>query len=131
QLPTTCTRTNPAQSSPTTPIRPTPQELKAFGEPDFTICNAGAFPSNRLTAGVDSKTSICLSLEDRELIILGTEYAGEMKKGVFTVTNYFAPKRGLLSMHCSATADRQSGQSALLFGLAGTGKPTMSADPNR
>ena len=72
-----------------------------------------------------------LSLEDRELIILGTEYAGEMKKGVFTVANYFAPKRGLLSMHCSATADQQTGRSSLLFGLCGTGKTTLSADPKR
>src|SRR4029078_2130947 len=59
------------------------------------------------------------------------EYAGEMKKGVFTVANYFGPKRGLLSMHCSATADRQSGRSSLLFGLSGTGKTTLSADPKR
>ena len=95
------------------------------------IYNAGAFPANRLTAGVGSKTSIGLSLEDRELIILGTEYAGEMKKGVFTVANYFAPKRGLLSMHCSATADKQTGRSSLLFGLSGTGKTTLSADPKR
>src|SRR6516164_4216183 len=112
-------------------IRPTKQELDTFGAPDFVICNAGAFPSNLFTVGVDSKTSICLSLEDRELIILGTEYAGEMKKGVFTVANYFAPKRGLLSMHCSATADRQSNHSSLLFGLSGTGKTTLSADPKR
>src|SRR5262249_6386966 len=98
---------------------------------DFVICNAGAFPANRLTAGVDSRTSVSLSLEERELIILGTEYAGEMKKGVFTVANYFAPKRGLLSMHCSATADRQSARSSLLFGLSGTGKTTLSADPKR
>jgi phosphoenolpyruvate carboxykinase (ATP) len=80
---------------------------------------------------MSSGTSVCLSLEDRELIILGTEYAGEMKKGVFTVANYFAPKRGLLSMHCSATADRRSGRSSLLFGLSGTGKTTLSADPKR
>jgi phosphoenolpyruvate carboxykinase (ATP) len=78
-----------------------------------------------------SKTSVCLSLEDRELVILGTEYAGEMKKGVFTVANYFAPKRGVLSMHCSATADKRTGRSSLLFGLSGTGKTTLSADPNR
>jgi len=78
-----------------------------------------------------STTSIDLSLEDRELVILGTEYAGEMKKGVFTVANYFAPKRGILSMHCSATADKQTGRSSLLFGLSGTGKTTLSADPKR
>ena len=80
---------------------------------------------------MDSTTSIDLSLEDKELVILGTEYAGEMKKGVFTVTNYFVPKRGVLSMHCSATADKKTGASSLLFGLSGTGKTTLSADPKR
>lgn len=126
-----CSRPYHALFMHTMLIRPTKEELTRFGEPDFLICNAGEFPANRLTAGVDSKTSICLSLEDRELIILGTEYAGEMKKGVFTVANYLAPKRGLLSMHCSATADPQSGKSSLLFGLSGTGKTTLSADPKR
>jgi phosphoenolpyruvate carboxykinase (ATP) len=126
-----CSRPYHALFMHTMLIRPTKQELEAFGTPDFVICNAGAFPSNRFTAGFESKTIICLSLEDRELIILGTEYAGEMKKGVFTVANYFAPKRGLLSMHCSATADRRSGRSSLLFGLSGTGKTTLSADPKR
>lgn len=126
-----CSRPYHALFMHTMLIRPSKQELAEFGEPDFVILNAGAFPSNRLTTGVDSKTSVCLSLEDRQLVILGTEYAGEMKKGVFTVANYFAPKRGLLSMHCSATADRQTGRSSLLFGLSGTGKTTLSADPNR
>jgi phosphoenolpyruvate carboxykinase (ATP) len=126
-----CSRPYHALFMHTMLIRPTKKELEAFGKPDFVICNAGEFPANRLTAGMESKTSICLSLEDRELIILGTEYAGEMKKGVFTVANYFAPKRGLLSMHCSATADRKSGSSSLLFGLSGTGKTTLSADPKR
>jgi phosphoenolpyruvate carboxykinase (ATP) len=126
-----CSRPYHALFMHTMLIRPTKEELAAFGKPDFVICNAGAFPSNRLTPGVDSKTSVNLSLEDRELIILGTEYAGEMKKGVFTVVNYFAPKRGLLSMHCAATADRRSGKSSLLFGLSGTGKTTLSADPKR
>lgn len=126
-----CSRPYHALFMHTMLIRPTKQELADFGQPDFVICNAGAFPANRLTAGVDSKTSVCLSLEQRELIILGTEYAGEMKKGVFTVANYFAPKRGLLSMHCSATADRETGRSSLLFGLSGTGKTTLSADPTR
>jgi phosphoenolpyruvate carboxykinase (ATP) len=126
-----CSRPYHALFMRTMLIRPTPQELSEFGKPDFTIYNAGEFPANRLTEGVGSKTSINLSLEDRELIILGTEYAGEMKKGVFTVVNYFAPGRGLLSMHCSATADKQTGRSSLLFGLSGTGKTTLSADPKR
>jgi phosphoenolpyruvate carboxykinase (ATP) len=112
-------------------IRPTPGELADFGKPDFVIYNAGTFPANRLTAGIGSKTSISLSLEDRELVILGTEYAGEMKKGVFTAVNYFALERNILSMHCSATADKETGRSSLLFGLSGTGKTTLSADPKR
>ena len=112
-------------------IRPTRDELANFGTPDFVIYNAGAFPANRLTTGMGSTTSVDLSIEDKELVILGTEYAGEMKKGVFTVANYLAPKRGLLSMHCSATADPQTGASSLLFGLSGTGKTTLSADPKR
>jgi len=112
-------------------IRPTPQELASFGKPDFVIYNAGAFPASQMTVGMGSKTSVSLSLEDRELVILGTEYAGEMKKGVFTVVNYFAPKRNVLSMHCSAAADKKTGRSSLLFGLSGTGKTTLSADPKR
>ena len=112
-------------------IRPTRDELANFSRPDFTIYNAGTFPANRLTSGMGSTTSIDLSLEDRELVILGTEYAGEMKKGVFTAANYLAPRRGILSMHCSATADKETGRSSLLFGLSGTGKTTLSADPKR
>jgi phosphoenolpyruvate carboxykinase (ATP) len=112
-------------------IRPTAKELANFGEPDAVIFNAGAFPANQRTVGMTSKTSIDVSLESREMVILGTEYAGEMKKGVFTLMNYFGPKQGILSMHCSATADPPTGQSSLLFGLSGTGKTTLSADPKR
>jgi phosphoenolpyruvate carboxykinase (ATP) len=126
-----CSRPYHALFMHTMLIRPTKEELEKFGAPDFVIYNAGAFPANRLTAGMGSKTSVDLSLEDKELVILGTEYAGEMKKGVFTVSNYFAPKRGVLSMHCSATADKETGRSSLLFGLSGTGKTTLSADPKR
>jgi phosphoenolpyruvate carboxykinase (ATP) len=126
-----CSRPYHALFMRTMLIRPTSEELQSFGKPDFVIYNAGAFPANRLTTGMTSKTSIDLSLEDRELIILGTEYAGEMKKGVFTVANYLAPKRGILSMHCSATADKETGRSSLLFGLSGTGKTTLSADSKR
>jgi phosphoenolpyruvate carboxykinase (ATP) len=112
-------------------IRPTPEELESFGEPDCTILNAGAFPANRHTEGMTSKTSVDLSLERREIVVLGTEYAGEMKKGVFTLMNYIMPKKGILSMHCSATADKQRDKSSVLFGLSGTGKTTLSADPKR
>src|SRR6266481_3690684 len=126
-----CSRPYHALFMHTMLIRPTREELAGFGTPDLVIYNAGAFPANRLTTGMGSTTSIDLSLEDKELVILGTEYAGEMKKGVFTVANYFVPKRGLLSMHCSATADKKTGVSSLLFGLSGTGKTTLSADPKR
>jgi phosphoenolpyruvate carboxykinase (ATP) len=126
-----CSRPYHALFMHTMLIRPTLEELTAFDQPDFTIYNAGAFPADRLLPGVSSTTSVCLSLEDRELVILGTEYAGEMKKGVFTAANYFAPRRGVLSMHCSATADKNTRRSSLLFGLSGTGKTTLSADPKR
>jgi phosphoenolpyruvate carboxykinase (ATP) len=111
-------------------IRPTADELRNFGEPDFVIYNGGRFPANRYTSEMTSTTSVDLSFEHRELVILGTEYAGEMKKGIFTVMNYLMPKRGVLSMHCSANAG-EDGQTALFFGLSGTGKTTLSADPRR
>ncbi len=126
-----CSRPYHALFMRTMLIRPTSAELATFREPDFTIYNAGEFPANRLTAEMGSTTSIVLSLEDRQLVILGTEYAGEMKKGVFTAVNYFAPRHGILSMHCSATADKTTGRASLLFGLSGTGKTTLSADPSR
>jgi phosphoenolpyruvate carboxykinase (ATP) len=111
-------------------IRPSDEELNSFGEPDFVIINAGAFPANPYTAQMTSKTSIDLSFENGELVILGTQYAGEMKKGVFTVMNYLMPKRNVLSMHCSAN-EGDSGDVTLFFGLSGTGKTTLSADPAR
>src|SRR6201984_1395594 len=126
-----CSRPYHALFMHTMLIRPTKEELTSFGEPQFVIINAGAFPANKLTTGMGSTTSIDLSIEDKQLIILGTEYAGEMKKGVFIVANYFAPKRGLFCMHCSATADKTTGASSLLCGLSGTGKTTLSADPKR
>ena len=112
-------------------IRPSREELAAFGEPDCVIFNAGAFPANSHTAGMTSKTSVDLSLERREVVILGTEYAGEMKKAVFTLMNYLMPRRDVLSMHCSVTASKESGSTSVLFGLSGTGKTTLSADPKR
>jgi phosphoenolpyruvate carboxykinase (ATP) len=112
-------------------IRPTPEQLADFGKPDYVIYNAGRFPANLHTAGMTSKTSICLDFKEGEVVILGSEYAGEMKKGVFTIMNYLMPKCGVLSMHCSATADPATGKSSILFGLSGTGKTTLSADPKR
>ena len=112
-------------------IRPEAGELTSYGEPDCVIYNAGTFPANQHVEGLTSKTSVNLSLEHREVVILGTEYAGEMKKAVFTLMNYLMPKAGVLSMHCSATTDRESDESSVLFGLSGTGKTTLSADPKR
>ncbi|MCA9552363.1 MAG: phosphoenolpyruvate carboxykinase (ATP) [Myxococcales bacterium] len=112
-------------------IRPTQDELDSYGEPDFVILNAGRFPANRHTAGMTSKTSVDLSFENKELVILGTEYAGEMKKGVFTIMNYLMPKKGILSMHCSANEGEDPNDVSVFFGLSGTGKTTLSADPKR
>lgn len=111
-------------------IRPTAEQLADFGEPDFTIFNAGVFPANVHTPQVASGTSVAISFEQKEAIILGTEYAGEMKKGVFTIMNYLMPKRGVLSMHCSAN-EGSNGDVSLFFGLSGTGKTTLSADVHR
>jgi phosphoenolpyruvate carboxykinase (ATP) len=112
-------------------IRPNAEQLASFGEPDYVIYNAGGFPANRHTAGMTSSTSVDLSFARREFVILGTDYAGEMKKGVFTIMNYLMPKSGLLSMHCSATQARDGSDTSILFGLSGTGKTTLSADPKR
>jgi phosphoenolpyruvate carboxykinase (ATP) len=111
-------------------IRPTAKELASFGEPDYTILNAGAFSANRYTSGMTSKTSVALHFGRQEFVILGTEYAGEMKKGVFTIMHYLMPKQGVLSMHCSANEGHE-GDVSIFFGLSGTGKTTLSADPNR
>ncbi|HRR08752.1 MAG TPA: phosphoenolpyruvate carboxykinase (ATP) [Rhodothermales bacterium] len=111
-------------------IRPTKEELESFGEPDYVIYNAGAFGANRYTDGMTSKTSVDLCFERKQFVILGTEYAGEMKKGVFTIMNYIMPERDVLSMHCSANEGKE-GDVSLFFGLSGTGKTTLSADPNR
>jgi phosphoenolpyruvate carboxykinase (ATP) len=111
-------------------IRPTAEELKNFGTPDFVVYNAGQFPSNPKQESIKSKTCVALSFEKQEFVILGTQYAGEMKKGVFTIMNYLMPKKGFLSMHCSAN-EGKSGDVSLLFGLSGTGKTTLSADPQR
>jgi phosphoenolpyruvate carboxykinase (ATP) len=111
-------------------IRPTTEELETFGDPDYVIFNAGEFPANRQTPKMTSKTSVDLCFERKEFVILGTEYAGEMKKGVFTIMNYIMPKENILTMHCSANEGR-NGDVSLFFGLSGTGKTTLSADPHR
>ncbi|CDK28231.1 unnamed protein product [Kuraishia capsulata CBS 1993] len=113
-------------------IQPTEEELKNFGEPDFTIWNAGQFPANVFTKGMTSSTSVEINFKDMEMVILGTEYAGEMKKGIFTVMFYLMPIRHkVLTLHSSANQGTVSGDVTLFFGLSGTGKTTLSADPNR
>ncbi|KAF5670604.1 phosphoenolpyruvate carboxykinase [Fusarium heterosporum] len=111
-------------------IRPTREELNDF-HPDYTIYNAGKFPANRYTEGMTSGTSVAINFEQKEMVILGTEYAGEMKKGVFTVLFYEMPiKHNVLTLHSSAN-EGKNGDVTLFFGLSGTGKTTLSADPNR
>jgi phosphoenolpyruvate carboxykinase (ATP) len=111
-------------------IRPSREELEHF-EPDYTIYNAGAFPANRYTSGMTSSTSVALNFADKEMVILGTEYAGEMKKGIFTVLYYEMPvKHNVLTLHSSAN-EGQDGDVTVFFGLSGTGKTTLSADPKR
>lgn len=112
-------------------IRPTEEQMKTYGSPDFTIYNAGAFPANRYTAGMTSSTSVAINFTTHEMVILGTEYAGEMKKGIFTVMFYLMPvKHNVLTLHSSAN-EGQAGDVTLFFGLSGTGKTTLSADPHR
>ena len=105
--------------------------MKTYGSPDFTIYNAGAFPANRYTAGMTSSTSVAINFATHEMVILGTEYAGEMKKGIFTVMFYLMPvKYNVLTLHSSAN-EGKNGDVTLFFGLSGTGKTTLSTDPNR
>jgi phosphoenolpyruvate carboxykinase (ATP) len=112
-------------------IRPTEEQMQSFGAPDFTIYNAGAFPANRYTAGMTSSTSVSINFNTQEMVILGTEYAGEMKKGIFTVMFYLMPvKHNVLTLHSSAN-EGPNGDVTLFFGLSGTGKTTLSADPTR
>lgn len=113
-------------------IKPTNEELKNFGEPDFTIWNAGQFPANVYTKGMTSSTSVEINFKSMEMVILGTEYAGEMKKGIFTVMFYLMPiKHKVLTLHSSANQGKKEGDVTLFFGLSGTGKTTLSADPHR
>ena len=111
-------------------IRPSRDELAVFDEPDFVIFNAGSIAADSSIEDVASNTNVSLNFEAGEVVILGTQYAGEMKKGVFTIMNYLMPKQGILSMHCSAN-EGEKGDVSLFFGLSGTGKTTLSADPKR
>lgn len=110
-------------------IRPTNEELKDHKAP-FTVISAPNFKANPEVDGTKSETFIIISFERRTVLIGGTEYAGEIKKSIFTVMNYLLPEQGILPMHCSANVGRE-GDVALFFGLSGTGKTTLSADPHR
>ncbi|HEX8219270.1 MAG TPA: phosphoenolpyruvate carboxykinase [Chloroflexia bacterium] len=110
-------------------IRPTEAERVGF-EPDFTVVDVPSFHANPAEEGTRTETFIALNLAQRLVLIGGTEYGGEIKKSMFTVMNYVLPVNGVLSMHCSANIGR-NGDTALFFGLSGTGKTTLSADPNR
>ncbi|AND41866.1 MULTISPECIES: phosphoenolpyruvate carboxykinase (ATP) [Cytobacillus] len=110
-------------------IRPAEDELLDH-QAEFTVISAPNFKADPAVDGTKSETFIIISFERRTVLIGGTEYAGEMKKSIFSVMNYMLPENGILPMHCSANVGRE-GDVALFFGLSGTGKTTLSADPNR
>src|SRR5574344_292355 len=112
-------------------IRPTAEELKNFGEPDFVVFNASkAKLTNYKELGLNSETAVVFNLTKREQVIINTWYGGEMKKGMFSMMNYYLPLKGIASMHCSANTNA-NGETAIFFGLSGTGKTTLSTDPKR
>ena len=112
-------------------IRPSKEELESF-EPDFIVYNASkAKVENYKELGLNSETAVVFNLTTKEQVILNTWYGGEMKKGMFSMMNYFNPLRGIASMHCSANTNMDETESAIFFGLSGTGKTTLSTDPKR
>ncbi len=112
-------------------IRPTAEELKEF-KPDFVVFNASkAKCENYEELGLHSETVVAFNIKQREQVILNTWYGGEMKKGMFSMMNYFNPLRGIASMHCSANTNMDETETAIFFGLSGTGKTTLSTDPKR
>jgi phosphoenolpyruvate carboxykinase (ATP) len=110
-------------------IRPPQAELAGF-EPDYVILHAPLFHTDPAIDGVRSSTTIALSFEQKMIVIAGSEYAGEVKKSIFTVMNWLLPPKGVMPMHCSANLGKD-GDVALFFGLSGTGKTTLSSDPER
>ena len=112
-------------------IRPTKEELKNF-EPNFVIYNASkAKVENYKELGLNSETCVAFNVTSREQVIINTWYGGEMKKGMFSMMNYYLPLQGIASMHCSANCDMNGENTAIFFGLSGTGKTTLSTDPKR
>ncbi len=112
-------------------IVPTDEELASF-EPDFVVYNASkAKVDNYKELGLNSETCVAFNITSKEQVILNTWYGGEMKKGIFSMMNYFLPLKGMASMHCSANTDMEGKHTAVFFGLSGTGKTTLSTDPKR
>ena len=112
-------------------IRPTDAELEKYGEPDFVVLNASkAKVKNYKKLGLNSETAVVFNLTEKMQVILNTWYGGEMKKGMFSYMNYLLPLKGMASMHCSANTNAK-GETAIFFGLSGTGKTTLSTDPKR
>ena len=112
-------------------IQPTAEELENF-EPNFVIYNASkAKVENFEALGMRSETCAAFNVKSREQVILNTWYGGEMKKGMFSMMNYYLPLKGIASMHCSANTDMNGENTAIFFGLSGTGKTTLSTDPKR
>ena len=110
-------------------IRPSAEELKGF-DPEFTIIDLPSFNADPARHGCASQTVIAVNFTKKVILIGGTSYAGEMKKSVFTIMNYLLPPKRVMSMHCSANVGA-NGESAIFFGLSGTGKTTLSADASR
>ena len=112
-------------------IQPTAEELETF-EPDFVVYNASkAKVENYKELGLNSETAVMFNITSKEQVIINTWYGGEMKKGMFSMMNYFLPLKGIAAMHCSANTDLNGENTAIFFGLSGTGKTTLSTDPKR
>ena len=112
-------------------IKPSKEELENF-KPDFVVYNASkAKVANYKELGLNSETAVAFNITSREQVILNTWYGGEMKKGMFSMMNYYLPLKGIASMHCSANTDKNGEHTAIFFGLSGTGKTTLSTDPKR
>ena len=112
-------------------IKPTEEELENF-EPDFVVYNASkAKVTNYKELGLNSETAVMFNITSREQVIINTWYGGEMKKGMFSMMNYYLPLKGMASMHCSANTNMEGKDTAIFFGLSGTGKTTLSTDPKR
>ena len=113
-------------------VRPTKDELECFGRPDIVVLATPDYHPSEHSDGIDGDSAVILNFNERVVLVAGTGYSGEIKKGVFTTMSYLLPlEDGVLPMHCSSNVDPVTGKTAILFGLSGTGKTTLSADPGR